>query len=187
MWYMACLTIKYLLHSNYCTWKSIHGVLLVIFHPCELLSWVELHAHVDFIRSRRSGVEDIFTLFFFSLNTPFSLLQLKTDLAEGCFPCYVLWEPNSRKYNFWVPWWRHEEGLCCSQWWWCSKVSANTGKKELAPSPAVMYEEADYQRHKKLPDVKLPVKICGMPLRRSFLKTIDVKGYICPSSLHLSF
>lgn len=66
-------------------------------------------------------------------------------------------------------------------------MSTNTGKKVLAPSPAVIHEEADYQRHKKGPDVKLPVKICGMPLRRSFLKIIDVKGYICPSSLHLSF
>lgn len=66
-------------------------------------------------------------------------------------------------------------------------MSANTGRKVLAPSLAVRYEEGDYQRHKKLLDVKLPVKICGMSLPRSFLKIIDEKSYICPSSLHLSF
>lgn len=53
---------------------------------------------------------------------------------------------------------------------------ANTRRRVLAPSPAVRYEEVDYQRYKKLLDVKLPVKMCGTSLPRTVLKIIDGKG-----------
>lgn len=51
-----------------------------------------------------------------------------------------------------------------------------SGRRMLASSPATLYAEVDYQRHKKLVDVKLPVKIFGTSLPRTVLKTVDVKG-----------
>lgn len=57
----AMLEDKIRSHSNYCTWKSIDDVLLVIPHGCKLLSWEELCAYVDFLKSRGFGLEDIFT------------------------------------------------------------------------------------------------------------------------------
>ena len=53
---------------------------------------------------------------------------------------------------------------------------ANTGRRVLAPSPAVRYEEVDYQRRKKLLDVKFPVKNCGTSVPRSVLTIVDVEG-----------
>lgn len=55
-------------------------------------------------------------------------------------------------------------------------MSANAGRRILASSPATLYAEVDYQRHRKLVDVKLPVKIFGTSLPKTVLKTVDVKG-----------
>lgn len=55
-------------------------------------------------------------------------------------------------------------------------MSAKAGRRILASSPAALYAEVDYQRHKKLVDVKLSVKIFGTSLPSTVLKTVNVKG-----------